>query len=244
MTELNDEDEGTAISHGTTSKEYRLFLIFPELREFDGLFASHKEDGGNIKELDTSGDTTNGIDGTFTQRNADLPDPPDTLPSYRSATYLLSYAVSNVRAIRLRTDNTNNTPGWRAVHVYGEISAGETPDRLLFLDADNADVEFSKPIDYGDVPRGQSQDRNIKIINNSGTLTANTVQLTAEALYLGSGAWYTFSDDGGSNFSATLNIGNLGPGATSTIIIRQIVPATETLSLHAGRVKANTASWS
>ena len=127
------------------------------------------------------------------------------------------------------------------MHFYGVISPGETPDRILFLDTENADAEFTKVLDFGDIPRGQTTTRTFKIKNNSSSKTINTIQVTAEDLYLNAGNWYTFGDDGIS-YQATFAVGNLGPGSTKLLYLKQIIPGAETLGLHTGRIKASHAS--
>lgn len=216
--------------------------IFPELRELDGYFLAVA--AVNTFGVYTSGDTTNGYDGTWTQRQA-----PgtgwfytDNYANYRSG--ILSAAVSNVRGVRLTkvggVGSNDDVKGW---HLYGEISAGETPDRLLWFD-DNTDLEFSKPIDYGDKPRGSAEDYVVYLKNNSGSLSANSVQITAEDLYLGSGSWFTFAEGAGS-FQSTLALGSsIGSAANSAnITIRVIRPDAATVGLHAARAYANVGSW-
>lgn len=242
MTELNDED---GVNRVITSENAFGFLvhIFPELREFDGYFiARHSGGDGGFGEVETSPDTTNGIDGTWTQRSANIPDPTVVSPDYRTS--ITSFAVASQRAVRARKNS--NTGGqddeMQAVHIYGEISAGETPDRLLWFDNDD-DLEFSKPQDYGDAPRGSASDHVTYLKNNSGSLTASSVQVTAEALFLLSGAWYTFDD--GTGFSATKALAAaIGPGANSPdITIRRIIPDAEVFGLHAARAFVNVGTW-
>lgn len=244
-TEVNDEDNVNAYQYaiGGVNNEYTHWL-FPELREFDGIFVAQSNVGGPAWEILSSGDTTNMIDGTWTQRIAAITKKATPYPdAYRDS--ITSVAVSNVRAVRLNADywNASSYPQWmRAFHIYGEISAGETPDRLLWIDNDD-DLEFSKPQDYGDVPRGSAEDHVIYLKNNSASLAANSVQVTAEDNFLGSGAWYTFDD--GTGFAATKSLASsIGNGANSPdITIRRITPDAETLGLHAARAYANVGSW-
>ena len=116
------------------------------------------------------------------------------------------------------------------------------PSRLLFLDPDNSDAEFAQPLDFGDVPRGQTQTDTIKIINNSGSLTANTVQITANDLFGGSNSWYTFSLDD-VVYSSTLSLGNMGVAATQLVYVKQVVPDAQNIGLYAARARVGAASW-
>ncbi len=196
-------------------------------------------DAVDTNDMYYSLDTTNGIDGTVVLESA----APgwgvgSVSPAYREN--ILSMAVSNVRAaMPYRVSGTNTL---RALHVYGEVAPAQTPNRLLFVDTGTG-LEFSLPVDYGDVPRGSASDFTMKLRNNSTTVSAGTVQITAEALYLASGNWYTYSEGGA--FQSTLQLASsIGPSADSpTITTRRIIPDAETLGLHAGRCQVSVGSW-
>lgn len=217
--------------------------IFPELREVDGVYAS-MDDGGTFGDpMYVSGDTTNGASGTWVSVGSALGAVNALLPDYRDS--ILSLAESNRRGIRTNVTGVSGGGGtldrW---HIYGEISSGETPDRLLFID-EATGLEFVLSQDYGDVPRGSSEDFEWRIKNNSAGLTANTVQYTAADLFGGSAAWYTFTLPGGSTYAATQQIATIAAATTTGIIkTRRISVAAAPLSLHAARQYLNTASWS
>jgi len=252
--ELNDEDNvELGVQTGIPAKSsnqgdtpWDWIWIFPELREFDGAFIAHNgRDGGSVTTTDESGDTTSGRDGTFSVVDAtDWSGNTDGYPTlYRTG--IRSYAVSNVRGINFRVQLNSDSGGgmkFQTVHIYGEISAGETPDRLQWFDDDD-DLEFSKPQDYGDVPRGSASDHVVYLKNISASLTASSVQITAESLYLNSGSWYTF--DEGSGFSATLALASsIANGADSpNITVRVIRPDAAGLGPHVARVYANAPTW-
>lgn len=214
-------------------------IIFPELREVDGWFFLHN--GASYTSMATSTDTTNGIDGTWVTQLSSFPGwtaSSDVRSNFRVK--ILSLAVSNVRAVNQYRTGANQGA---AMHCYGEITPGQTPDRLLWIDS-GTNLEFGLPIDYGDIPRGSASDRLVKLRNNSATFTAATIQVTAEANTLGSGAWYTFSD--GAGFQSTLPLASsIGPSSDSPVItIRRDIPDNETVGLHAGRVQVSVGSWS
>ena len=236
-------DERTTSVTGLTGGTESIAVIFPELRELDGAFG--KMDLGTANRLLSSGDTTNGFDGTWTERIASpwANSSGTVSPGYREQ--ITSLAVSNVRGVRMERLSGSNQ--FLALHLYGEIAAGETPDRLLFFDNDD-DLEFSKPQDYGDRPRGSAVDHQIYLRNNSATLAANSVQVTAEALFNETATkeaanWFTFSEGGA--FSATLALASsISAAADSPVItVRLVIPDTGSLGLHAPRVYANTGSW-
>lgn len=239
---LNSEADGQISGNNINGNGAAcITVIFPELREVDGVYASiATANNTEIRRILTSGNTTNGVDGTYTVQVANYT---DAYPSYpeKYRTGIVSLAVSNVRAVRIERD-IGTAQNWENVHVYGEIAALQTPDRLLFVDATSG-LEFGLPIDYGDVPRGSAEDRTFRLKNNSASLTAGSVQLTAEALYLGSGAWYTFNE--GSGFQSTLPLAaSIGAGAQSpTITLRRITPDTAQLGLHAARIQVSAGSW-
>lgn len=238
--EANDEDE-TAVNVGYEGPNRFLWWIRPELAEFDGIFYAYG-DNARPSTVHTSPDTTHGYDGTWTQQVSDLPDYTVVNINYRTG--ITSLAVSNQRAIRvaIQYPGSSNDQLVLACHLYGEISAGQTPDRLLFVDATTG-LEFGLPIDYGDTPRGAEIDQTFKLKNNSASLTASAVQITGESLYRNSGAWYTFSEGGA--FQATLPLAaSIGPGASSpTITVRRNIPDAETLGLHAGRIRVSPPTW-
>jgi hypothetical protein len=237
--EINDEDSVDSIGGGVSGSARIVAVFFPELREFDGFFA-RTSTASRIDVLQTSGNTTNGIDGTWTTESADYPDTGvSVLDLYRSS--ITAFARSNVRAVRMAW--ASNTAPLRAMHIYGDITPGETPDRLLFID-EATGLEFTAAKDWGNVPRGGSEDLEWRIHNNSATLTATTIQYSAEALYLGSAAWYTHTLPAGATFQATRQVASLAPATTSGLILtRRITPAGETLGPHAARLLLNVASW-
>jgi hypothetical protein len=130
--------------------------------------------------------------------------------------------------------------------MYGLISSGETPDRLLFID-DSTGLEFTEPLDWGDVPRGTTLDYDIKVKNNSGTLTANTNVLDFEALTGTSDTYYTIKETGGS-FATTLSITSIGAGVTypsgaNVITVRLAVPDAAGFAAESARLFVSTVSW-
>ena len=246
QTELSDEDNVNHSQRGFVNGQGTVFyaFIYPELREIDGFYGRYN-DPNRMSLVETSVDTTNGKDGVWVQLIANYDDSSglDTLDSYRDE--ITSTAAASKRAVRVQgqvDQSGSETILLQSFHIYGEIAAGETPDRLLWIDNDD-DLEFSKPQDYGDVPRGSAEDHVTYLHNNSSTLAANSVQITAEDLFLGSGAWYTFDD--GTGFTATLSLASsISNGANSPdITIRRITPDAETLGVHAARAFVSVGSW-
>ncbi len=238
---LNNESNDYVQFGGGDEPAKYLYFISPELRECDGIFAAYTPSGGAPGAVDTSPDTTNGADGAWTNRIADLANFTNLYANFRNE--ITSMAVPTQKAIRMVLASSSALQNQRTqgVHIYGRISAGETPDRILFLDTEDSDQEFTKVLDFGDKPRGQTTTRTFKLKNNSSTKTINTIQITAEDLYLNAGDWYTFGDDG-VVYQATHDIGNLGPGNTELVYLKQIIPGAETLGLQTARILVSHAS--
>lgn len=250
LAELNDEDnvdsdQPNFSGLGNNCRAWATF-IFPELREFDGFFGRLNQGAGDrhIHDIQTSADTTNGIGGTWNSQTTNYAADDASIDVYNNYRTVTSYAAGGIRAVRFflnASGNQGTRP--RAFHIYGDITPGETPDRILWID-ELTGVEFTTPADFGDVPRGSSEDIEVRLKNNSASLTATTVQYTAEDLYLGSGAWYTATLPGGSTFQGTRQIASIGPATTTAVItVRRVTSGAATLGLHAARYFVNTGSW-
>ncbi len=239
---MNDEDIGSFWDQGIGGLGDASYVtsLYAQKREIDGIYYVFDANVDEVRWVATSVDSTNGRDGTFDDLSVtsfDIPGRP--VDGYRDDIH--QKAESNVVSLMFYgAGNLRNR--YYFTHVYGVISPGETPDRLLFLDPDNADNEFTLPLDFGDVPRGQTQIDTLKVRNNSGSLTANTVQLIVEDLSDGSGAWYTLSDDD-VVYTGTLSIGNLSPGGTQLVHVKQIVPDAQVPGVYSSRVQVGQASW-
>ncbi len=240
--QINDEETTSPTqSNQVANTSSWIVQMFLQKMEIDGGYYNvNPTHSGRSQWMMASDDTTNGIDGTWSDLSVTTPKNTTVADDYRDS--ITSMADSNILAVT-SFQGSDERIRWRQLHLYGAMSPGETPDKLIFLDPDNLDVEFSLPLDFGDVPRGQTQTDTFKIKNNSGSLTANTVQVTAEDLFDGSGSWYTYSDDD-ITYVATLSLGNIGPGGTSLVHLKQIVPDAQVVGVYAARTRATTASWS
>lgn len=215
-------------------------FVFPEDRELDGWYENVRDTTDAWESY--SQDTTNAVDGTWNTATVTATQT-TTQDHYRDN--IDSLAINGVKGLIAvdGDDAANRFAGKRRIHLYGNISPAQTPDRILFLDTENADAVFTKVLDFGDIPRDQTQTRTFKVKNNSGSLTINTVEIIAEDLYLNAGDWYEFGDDGVS-FQATFPVGNLGPSAEKLLYLKQIIPDGETLGPQVARIVASHASVS
>lgn len=245
--DLNGEDASVkkTAGGGVSSNAWMILgLIFPELRDIDGYFWNGTANGPDQSWLYTSADTTNGRDGSWSALGSQVLRAATDLEAYRD--HITSAAVTGVRSVfsLIREQGTGTTALLRRFHIYGDIAAGETPDRLLWID-EVTGVEFTADKDYGDVPRGGSEDIEVRLKNNSATLTANTLSYTTEDFYLDMATWMTLTLPGGSTFQASQNIASLAAATTTGIItVRRVTPGTDPMSVHASRLIVSTTSWS
>lgn len=247
----NDEDGDTYQVTGSQNTTFAMCYIFPQFRD---IAAYHWHYTGNNapSTIETSTDTTNGIDGIWTSQGAGVATASFSTVAMRTA--IQSVTWNGVKAVRFRVV-TGGSGGQShllyAMHLYGMLSAGETPDRLRMwhptLDEpldDNTSADGAH-FDWGDIQRNTSSDKTFRIKNNSATLTANSIVISQETLSDTSptvNSQFTFSDGGA--FAASIDIGNLAPGALSPVITKRFArPSNASLSLWTSRTVANPGSW-
>lgn len=226
-----------------TSNQW-LALVFPEDRDIDAVFAQ-KANSGSVVQVQTSPDTTNGIDGTWTNLIADYPDIASPLITDRR-TAIQSGTVLAVRGIRFWITGGGGD-GLGRVQLFGEISPGENPNRLSIVKAALDERIDPAYLDWGNVPRSSTADKTFRIKNLSSTLTAHSIRVALEALSDTApsvSAQHVLSFGGGS-FLAQVNIGDLAPGAISGVVtIRRVTPSDAALGLWWLRTFAEADSWS
>lgn len=229
---------------GMSPYTWKLCLIFPELRDIDGYFRNISGQSGVVE---TSTNTTNGFDGTWTT----LASPgstglAQTKPAYRNN--VVSSTALAKRAIRFsQNDVSFGDVQIRTVHLYGEPAPGENVNRLALWHPTLDQRVTPAYFDWGNVPRSSSADRLFRVKNLSPTLSATSVRVAMEALTDGSPSvpgQHSVSADG-STFLAQVNIGTLAPGAISApLTLRRITPTNAALSLWSFRVFAeSTTGW-
>lgn len=251
--ELNDEDSiavtpGVGVPASWEDEKHTMAFLFPEDREVDGYWSYRASATYTLTHVqEYAQDTTNGLDGTWVTAGTSLQTTTSTtvIPDYRDEIQASSAsAASGWRVTPTIAIETYGNNYWYVVHLYGEISAGNTPDRIIYLDTANSDAEFSAVLDYGDVPRGQTSTRTIKLKNNSASYTINGVSLTAESLYGDAGSWYTFATTELGTYYSTLAVGNITSSGTQIIYCKQIIPDAEDLGVWAGRFDTSHTSLS
>lgn len=237
---INSESStGITVANGLSTG-----ILFPELRDIDGALYTH---GGasSAASFQTSADTTNGLDGTWTTVHTTSSF--TTYSGIQFRTNISSFTSNGVIAIRA-TKSTGGDQVVRGFHIYGDIASGQTPDRLRFwhptLDQEVGAAYF----DFAEVGRGLTSTKQFRIKNNSASLTANTITISREALTDGGTqttvAALQFSDDDIS-YGNTESITSLSAGSISSIFYVKYAPTTSaTFGLRWARFRAIANSWS
>jgi hypothetical protein len=230
-------DEGALSGQGdNTTRQYG--VVFPELRDVIGVYWATASGGDEpARAVETSTDTTSGLDGSWVTRIAGTP--PQTYGTSVSPDYRLLIQVvawNGVRAIRWTAGRVQ----W-AFHVYGSPSATAYKDRLRMWDPTFNNPLAGAALDFGESPRHSSADRQFRIKNTSLSKTASGISVIAETLTDTSPSLIPqvlLSSDG-VRFTQTLSLGTLGPGAlTSKITVRRVTPLNAQLGLGGFRVVA------
>jgi hypothetical protein len=247
MTALNGET-GTQFAdmQWNAQQSYFFTVIFPELRDVVGGWGYMSDQGftGGGWTLETSANTTTGADGTWTSRGAIT-----VATSMTFRTSISTYSgVTSVKAARLVMGfpaSTQNTRYLAAFHLYGNISTGQSLDRLRIWHPTLDQEIGAAGLDFGDFGRGGTLTRTFRIKNNSSSLTANSIVISAGAITDTTPAvagQITYSQGG--SFAATQNIGNLAPGAISALCTIAIAStSSEQLGTWRQRLIATAGSW-
>jgi len=252
MQNMNDEDADAGVGAQAAGASTRWAFVFPDLRDIVAYYANMAD--GTPGSLERSTNSTNGLDGTWASVvNPWTRDGGSQKPNYRTSIQTVS--INAQKAVRFNVTASSNLSGFRALHLYGKRSAVATQYLTLWRPNTAAGSEptgdsraTSAHFDWGDVPRSSSADRKFRVKNEHGTLTANDVTITIEALTDTTPSvpgQFLFSDDG-VNFAASLNIGNLAPGALSADLwVRRTTPSNASLSVWSARILAEAdGGWS
>lgn len=240
--QLNDENYGNPSIH--VYADYRLFFFFPVAMDLVGYFWSEST-GDAAGVMDVSSDTTNGIDGTWTQVYSQFPMTRYSVsPGYRSS--IVSISRNNVKGVRFKHPGPYYDIQPRAVHFYGTPTSS-SGDRLEFWHPTSDARLGGAALDWGDTPRSSTADLTFRVKNVSSSLTANGVSVTLDAptdTTPSVSGQHTMSISGGS-FGSSVSVGNLTAGSISNVItLRRTTPSNATLSLWTARVLASATSFS
>lgn len=243
---VNDESDSLTNGWGRAFEEVsRHGMIFPQTRSIthvcvivDTFFAR-----GDYSRVQTTTNSTNGQDGTWTTIATNFPIFPEAVqPNYRTRIQALS--APSIKGIRFMSDQGGGSvTRARIVHLYGTIDAGQTPDRVRIwhptLDQPLSDTPAY--LDWGDVQRTSTATRSFRVKNNSSTKTANNTVISVETLTDANPSvppQFTMSIGGGA-YVPSFEVVTLAPGAiTSVISIKRLTPVNAALSVWAPRIVA------
>lgn len=243
---FNSESEtGTA----PTTSAARVAIVFPIPMDAKAVFLSLAS-STPLVSIETSKDTTTGVDGTWTTQIAAASQLRDVKPNYRtaSAVHTLPGGAPNqgIRGVRISAA-TSVLPNIRALHIYADPSPSATPDRIAAWDPSANSPLAPTAFDWGNVPRSSSANRSFRIKNLSDNLTAEDIEVYVEALTPGVpsvAGMHTISDNGGATFLTSITIPSLAPGEISDVLIlRRVVPANAQVSVWSARVAADVTTW-
>lgn len=241
LVEVTDED---TVNSGFGNVINTATIVFPEARDMAGIYFQYAGSGGDVAAVATSGDTTNGVDGTWTNRITTLSENvgANTPTACRTITSLTTTSVKGVRV----TPAFQNGRQLFTFHLYGTASSGANPDRLALWDPTTDVALGGAYFDFGDTPRNSLATKSFRIKNLSATKTASAPALSFQYLYDASPTMvgqFQFSLDGGSSWittgslSSTITAGSIH----STVVqLRRNTSATAALSAWQGRLVATT----
>lgn len=240
----------------------KMGLIFPELRDILGYFfgiwnvsgtgyqGNRDDTGTGTFNIETSVDTTNGLDGTWTNRVTNAARAAGTAYSSVSRATMRntisSVSWTGIKAVRFVTNfQFGPVPEWSAVHFYGELNP-LSGDRLTLWHPTLDQALSPAALDFGDVQRSTTTDKTFRVKNLSAGMTANSILLAVTALTDGTPTYvsqYTLGLAG--SFSPTQTISSLAPGAISAVYtLRLITTASAALSVYRQRLSAVATTWS
>lgn len=239
---LNSEAESGVVMSG----QGIVAVIFPAPMDIVAVFFATST---GTYTLQTSKDTTTGIDGTWTSHGGAVSAIQDVKPNYRVLgqlrTTLPGTPSEGIRGVRLSGTVSATV---KALHIYAGYSSTATPDRLTFWHPTLNQELPPAYLDWGNVPRSSSADKSFRIKNMSGDLTANGIDVYMDALTPGApsvAGMHTLSDNGGSTFLSSITIPTILPGGISPVlIVRRTVPSNASVSVWSARVAADVTTWS
>ena len=214
-------------------------IILPEPYDIVGSLMSKANDSGT-RGPEYSTDTTNGEDGTWTEFG-DGTDTEDLVGDWYDG--VRSVNLEGVVGVRFGASSSSfGRSRIQGMHLYGSPSA-EPDDRLALWEAESNEPLSGDALDFLNVSRGGSPEGKFRI-HNYDDQDANDVTLTAEALTFDNyAALVEFSDDDGSTWESSLNIGTVSAESTSgEILVRVNIGEEEDLGRWTIRIIAEAGS--
>lgn len=233
---------GNELFYAVTTQAFA--VVFPEKRDIDGYQYFDSRGGGSYaRDVQTSVNTTNGIDGTWVTQSSGYA-AKTVYGNWRNE--MINTTVLGVKAIRFRLPGGGVNGNFYGVILSGEISPGENPDRLVLWDDSTNNKLPPADFDWGFVPRSSSEDRLFRVKNNSASLNANNVIVASDIIVnttpsVSGQLVYSY---GGGPFLAQVNIGSLAPGAISNAVtVRRVTPSNAVLGMWLPRTSATATTW-
>jgi hypothetical protein len=234
---MNNESSDQPALHGASSYWRGYIFLFPQAYDISGAVAWVSY-AYSASLFQVSTDTTNGIDGTWT--NITKFAVSGDVSFLR--THITAEASNGIIGLRFAVHSGSGASLY-AFHLYGTPS---TPNNLKLWDAALDQRVGPALFDFGDVPQSSTHTKIFRVKNLNATQTAYSVALSVETLTDATpsfAAEHTLSTDG-TTFTPTVNVGDLAPGAISdTVTLQQALPANAALSLWWARVNADADHW-
>jgi hypothetical protein len=244
---MNNENSGDVVNR---SGNNWVMFFFPKRVTITHYFADAGAFGGQyrfISTVETSEDTTNGYDGTWTGRGS-ISHRGTAIPGYRTLVAAVPQPLVNVKTMRVLMSHSAQLSSSQiaTLHLYGKRS--EDSDRLEFWHPTLNQPLSDSPahLDWGNRPRGTSESRQVRVKNVSNLVTATNITVGMEALTDANPTFvsqHQFAYEGGPLGAAAV-IPSLAPGEISGLVtIQQSLLATAVLSLWTQRIYATAGGW-
>jgi hypothetical protein len=264
--DLNSEKSLITIDRWGGNGGARVCFAFPTNRDIVGWWVHFGCETGygndTTPHMETSTDTTNTIDGTWTNvpgitgtpffnaQSVVAKDNPLALPYFRTTPgpYTLPTPLNNVKFLRFWVPDTGSWGVyWMHIHLFGKPTVVADRLDLWHPTLDQPLSDFPGWFDWGDTPRlSTPAAKSFRLKNRSAGLTANSIVVAADSL---SGlspspeSQTQFRYNAGT-YAATATLASLGPGATSLVFdVKLALTASAVLGLATQRYGATAGSW-
>lgn len=221
-------------------RQKAIAFVFPEPRTVTSICAH--TDGGGTFQVSTSQVATNlASPGTWTTKAVlDLSSSVDIKVASRE---VLDYTPGSCKSLLISDIGaTSALASLSFIHLFGDSDV--STDRLEIWDPVVDERISPTAFDYGDVPRGSSEDRWFRVANLSDSLIASAITVGAISEDASVDAQLLFSTDGRSFYYASVDLGSLAPQSASTpIAVRRVQAPDAPLGMWAFSVAASASSW-
>jgi hypothetical protein len=243
LQDMNTELSTSGLAIGTNQPVQGMALGLSNTYDITHYLIWNTGNGPAGGAVQASADSTNGSDGTWSNIG--------TTPAGQSTSKafirqnIQAVTANGIKWIRFLASSTNSFENHRfKLHIYGHPSAA--PDSVEFWHPTLDQRIDAAYFDFGDVRQSTSNTLTYRVKNSSSTQTAQSIVIGTEALTDATPTLTTqfqHSTDG-TNFSNTINIGDLSPGAISSeLSVRRTMAANAALGLWWGRFTATPGSW-